>query len=315
MIKYSIFTPVYNEEGNLLKLYNEVKDVMNKLGEPWEFVFINDGSTDNSMKELLSINDKNVRIIALKKNYGQSVAMDAGFRTCNGEIIISIDADLQNDPKDIPKLLKKLNDEHYDVVTGWRYKRKDPFWMIFVTLTARFLRGIFVKDGIHDSGCTLRVYRKNFIDDLELWGEMHRYIIALLRWKGARVAELKVNHRPRNAGVSKYNITKSLRGFVDLFYIWFWKKFSGRPLHLFGILGLGFIGFGLLSSFWTIFLKVFNHVSLSDSVWFIMSSFLLFVGFQFFITGITLDILIRNNYNNSLEKRYKIREIVKHRKR
>lgn len=308
-IKYSVFAPVYNEQGNLIPLYKEVKIVMDKLKEPWEFVFVNDGSKDNSLKELKSIKDKQVVIVDLKRNYGQATAMDAGFRHCRGEILISLDADRQNDPNDIPKLLNKLYEEDLDVVTGWRAKRKDPAWMLIVTRSAKMLRKMFINDGVHDSGCTLRVYRREVIDDMELWGEMHRYIMALLGWKGARISELKVNHRAREIGVSKYNWKKSFKGLVDLFYIWFWKKFSGRPLHLFGITGIFVMGFGVLSGLWTLYLKIFKGVSLSDSVWFIMSFFLFLVGFQFFITGIMLDLLIRNYYSTSKDRRYIVREI------
>ena len=316
-IKYSVFTPIYNEEGNIEKLYNEVKPVMEKLGETWEFILVNDGSRDNSMREILKIAEKDERIIpiALKTNYGQSIAMDAGFNACRGEIVISMDADLQNDPKDIPKLLEKLHNEHLDVVAGWRAKRKDPMWMLVITKAAKFLRGLFASDGVHDSGCTLRVYRRHFIEDLELWGEMHRYIMAILKWKGARIGELKVNHRARSAGVSKYNWKKSFKGLVDLFYVWFWKKFSGRPLHLFGVSGLFIMFAGVLSGIWTAYQKIFLDVSLSDSVWFLMSGFLFLIGLQFFVSGIMLDIAIRNYFNTSKEKRYNTREVVLKRKR
>jgi len=308
MIKFSVFAPIYNEQGNILKLYSEISSVMDTMGS-WELIFINDGSCDDSLKEMLSINSSSLRVIDLKKNYGQSVAMDAGFRACKGEYVISMDADLQNDPKDIPKMFKKMQEDKLDVIAGWRKKRCDPLWMLVITKSARFLRGILAKDGVHDSGCTLRIYKREFIEDLELWGEMHRYIIALLKWRGAKIGEMVVNHRPRIHGHTKYNWKKSLKGFVDLIYIWFWKKFSQRPLHLFGGVGffLGIMGF--LSSFWTFKLKIFNNVSLSDSVWFIMSGFLIITALLFFMFGIMLDIMIRTYYNGSLvESRYKIRK-------
>lgn len=307
MVKYSVFAPVFNEEGNLTKLYSEVKEVMDSLGESWEFILINDGSSDGSLKEMFKLKD--TIVVDLKKNYGQAAAMDAGFRQAKGDIIISMDADLQNDPKDIPKLIDKLYKEKLDVVAGWRHKRKDPLWMLVITRAARFLRGFMASDGVHDSGCTLRVYRREFVEDLELWGEMHRYIIALLKWRGAKIGELKVNHRARTAGVSKYNWKKSFKGLVDLVYIWFWKKFSSRPMHLFGIAGLGVMFLGGLSSAWTLYLKIFRNVSLSDSVWFILSFFLILIGIQFFIFGVVLDLMIRTYYNTAIEKRYVVREV------
>ncbi|MGM5484111.1 MAG: glycosyltransferase family 2 protein [Nanobdellota archaeon] len=306
MVNYSVFAPVYNEAGNIINLYKEVKKVMEKIGS-WEMIFVNDGSTDNSLDEMLSIKDKKVKVVDLKKNYGQAIAMDAGFSACKGDIIISLDADLQNNPQDIPRLLAKMKNEGLDVVAGWRAKRKDPIWMLFVTKVAKFLRGFLASDGVHDSGCTLRVYRKEAVEDIELWGEMHRYIMALLKWKGIKVSELKVNHRRRICGKTKYNWKKSVKGLVDLIYIWFWKKFSGRPLHLFGAVGLFLIGLGILSGFWTFYLKFFNGTSLSDSMWMILSFFLFLIGIQFFFTGITMDLLIRNYYNSSKEARYKVR--------
>jgi glycosyltransferase involved in cell wall biosynthesis len=256
-IKYSIFTPIYNEEGNILPLYNEIKKVMDKLKGEWELLLINDGSIDHSLDEILSIGDKRVRPIALERNYGQSSAMDCGFRYVRGEYVISLDADLQNDPRDIPKLLKEMDKGHYDVICGWRHKRKDPMWMLFITKVAKYLRRLFISDSVHDSGCTLRVYRKRYIEDLELWGEMHRYIVAILRWRGARIGEMKVNHRPRIHGETKYSWHKSFKGLVDLFYVWFWRKFSNRPLHFLGVTGLLFMITGVLIGAWTIFQKIF----------------------------------------------------------
>jgi glycosyltransferase involved in cell wall biosynthesis len=314
-MKYSVITPIYNEEGNVILLYEQIKEVMDKLEGKWELLLINDGSTDRSLEEILSIKDKRVKPIALQKNYGQSVAMDCGFKNAKGRYLITLDSDLQNDPKDIPKLLEKLENQHYDVVCGWRYKRKDPIWMIIITNVAKPLRKMFAADVVHDSGCTLRVYRKWVVEDLELWGEMHRYIVAILKWKGARISEIKVNHRPRIHGRTKYNWSKSLKGFVDLFYVWFWKKFSTRPLHFLGIAGVFLMIIAGIIGLWTFYLKFYLGEDLSESLWFFLSFFLFFMGFQFFFTGIVLDITIKDYYNTSFEKRYKIREIVKKRDR
>ena len=307
MVKFSVIVPVYNEEGNLKRLYDELVPVMDELGL-WEIIFVNDGSKDGSLNELLSIKDKRVQVINLKTNYGQAIALDAGFRASKGDFVASIDADLQNDPRDIPRLYRKLMHKNLDVVAGWRYKRKDPFWMLFITTIARILRGFLAKDVVRDSGCTLRVYRREIIEDLELSGEMHRYILAILRWKGARISDLKVNHRPRVRGKTKYNWKKSFKGFVDLIYVWFWKKYSGRPLHLFGVLGLFTFFLGFLSGFWTVYLKVYKGTSLSDSVWFMMSGFLLLGGMMLFIFGVMFDLMIRTYYNtSSVEHKYSIK--------
>jgi len=306
MVKFSVVVPVHNEQGNIIPLYREIKEAMSKLGT-WEMIFVNDGSRDNSLKDLLSIKEPNVHVINLKTNYGQAVALDAGLRHSKGEFVVTLDGDGQNDPKDISRLYNKLIAENLDVVAGWRKKRKDPMWMHFITLWARILRGFLAKDKVHDSGCTLRVYRHEIIEDLELSGEMHRYIIAILGWKGAKVGELKVSHRARIRGKTNYTWKKSLKGTVDLIYIWFWKKYSGRPLHLFGVLGLFITFLGFLSAIWTAYLKIVVGTSLSNSVWFVMSGFLILGGMLLFQFGIMFDLLIRTYYNTSaVEKRYTV---------
>lgn len=308
MVNFSLVIPVYNEKGNLIPLYNEIRSVMKKLGS-YEIIFVNDGSKDGSLEELLKIKDSSVKIINLKKNYGQSIALDAGFRECKGSLIITLDADRQNDPNDIPRLLRKMQDKKLDVIAGWRHKRKDPAWMLFVTFFARMLRSLFASDGIHDSGCTLRIYKKEYVEDLEISGEMHRYIMAILRWKGAKVGELKVRHRPRTRGKTKYNWKKSFKGLVDLVYVWFWKKYSGRPLHLFGVLGLFTIITSIVTGTWTIYLKVYRGTSLSDSVWFMMTGFLFLGGLMMFVFGVMFDIMIKTYYNTSkIERKYRIKE-------
>ncbi|MFT4283148.1 MAG: glycosyltransferase [Candidatus Woesearchaeota archaeon] len=308
MVKFSVVVPFFEEQGNIIPLHKKIVASMKKLGS-FEIIYINDGSKDNTLQELLTIKEENVRVFNLKKNYGQSTAMDLGFRKAKGDFIVTLDGDLQNDPSDIPKLYKKLIDDDLDVVAGYRKKRKDPVWMLFVTRVARFLRGLLVSDGVKDSGCTLRIYKKEAVKDLELWGEMHRYIIALLGWQGAKIGEIAVRHNPRIRGKTKYSWKKSFKGLVDLVYIWFWKKFSARPLHLFGIAGL-FVGFlGFLSGLWTIKLKLVNNVSLSDSAWLPLSGFLLLAGLQLFTTGIIFDLLIRTYYNTSkVQNRYNIKE-------
>lgn len=308
MVIYSVFVPIYNEEGNIIQLFEEIKDAMNSISKSWELILINDGSSDKSLEEMRELPSW-VRIIDLQKNYGQAVAMDVGFRESRGEYIISLDGDLQNDPKDIPRLIAKLKKENLDVVAGWRKKRKDPMWMLIITKTAKFLRGFLASDVVNDSGCTLRVYKRKFVKDLELWGEMHRYIMAILQWRGAKISDLAVNHRARIHGVSKYNWKKSFKGLVDLAYVWFLKKFSSRPLHLFGITGIFLGSLGFVTGLWSVYLKIFRSVSISDSAWAVLSSFLVIVGIQFFIFGIILDLLIRIQQKTGLEKRYKYEEL------
>ena len=308
--RFTVFAPVYNEEGNLKNLYDQVKKTMDTMGT-WNMVLVNDGSKDGSLAEMLEVQKdaSNLTVIDLKRNYGQAVAMDAGFRAATGEYVISLDADLQNDPADLPAMFEQMQTENLDIIAGWRQKRKDPTWMLVITKTARFLRKIFIDDGVHDSGCTLRIYKREYIQDLELWGEMHRYIIAMLRWQGAKVGERIVNHRARTVGVSKYNWKKSVKGLVDLLYVWFWRKYSNRPLHLFGASGFVLIGLGMLTAVRTIWIYI-NGASLSDSAWPLLTMFLFLTGLQFFFFGVIIDLLIKVTYNtSSVENRYSIRKI------
>ena len=308
-MKYSVIIPIYEEEGNIKQLDKEIRDVMNSLGE-YEIIYINDGSKDKSLTELKKL--KNSTIINLNRNYGQSIALDAGFKQAQGNIIISMDGDLQNDPKDIPKLLEKLEKDNLDVVAGWRKNRKDKSGIKILTKTGRLFRRLLIKDGVHDTGCTLRVYKKEAAKSLDLWGEMHRYILALLRWKGFKIGEVVVNHRARTQGKSKYNYKKAYKGFIDLIYIWFLNKYSNRPLHMFG--GLGLISFftGIIISLWSIYQKIATNLPLNRSGWFFLGFFLIIIGVMFFCFGILMDLTIRTNLNTShVEKRYYVRELIK----
>jgi len=317
-VKFSLVIPCYNENGNLIILHNEIKKVMDKLSRlgNYEIIYINDGSTDNTLEELkkLKLNEKdgqdNIVIINLNRNYGQATAIDAGFKFSQGEIIISLDADLQNDPADIPKMIEKLEKENLDVVAGWRKNRKDSNGVKILTRTGRALRKIMIKDNVHDTGCTLRVYRKEAIKSLDIWGEMHRYILALLRWKGFKIGEMVVNHRPRTIGKTKYGYSKAVRGFIDLIYVWFIQKYYQRPLHIFGELGLfsGFVG-GIIE-LWMLYGRIFNKMDLSNNAWFILGFFFMLMGIMFFSFGIIIDLLIKIQLNNSpYEKRYYVRSI------
>jgi glycosyltransferase involved in cell wall biosynthesis len=281
---------------------------MNSLGD-YEIIYINDGSKDNSLEELNKL--KSVKIINLNRNYGQSIALDAGFKASQGDIIISLDGDLQNDPKDIPKLLDKLKKENLDVVAGWRKNRKDKSGIKVLTKTGRLFRKLIINDQVHDTGCTLRVYRKEAAKSLDLWGEMHRYILAILRWKGFTIGEVQVNHRPRKSGKTKYNYKKAYKGFIDLIYIWFLNKYSNRPLHMFGGIGIASAFAGFLLTLISIYQKVSSGLSINRSGWFFLGFFMITLGAIFFCFGILMDLMIRTNLNTSpIENRYYIRNII-----
>ena len=307
-LQYSVIVPVYNEEGNIKKLDQEIKNVMSKLGN-YEIIYINDGSRDKTLKELEEL--QKIKIINLNRNYGQSIALDAGFKAAQGEIIISLDGDGQNDPLDIPRLLEKLQEENLDVVAGWRKHRKDKKGIKILTKTGKLLRSLLIKDRVHDTGCTLRVYKKEAAKSLDLHGEMHRYILALLKWKGFNIGELVVNHRPRTNGKSKYGYSKAIKGFIDLIHVWFIDKYSQRPLHIFGFLGLLSLFFGILAEFWMLYQKVFSNIDLSANAWFPLGLFLMLGGVMFFSFGLIIDLTIKVHLNTSNnERRYYVRNVI-----
>lgn len=302
----SVVVPVYNEAGNLAALYAELRQVMDRFGESYELIFVNDGSTDATSSELAALTGSIV--VDLARNYGQAIALDAGFRVAKGEIIVSLDGDGQNDPHDIPKLLEVLTDPHVDVATGWRVDRQDSRGIRFLTAAGRRLRGIIIGDYIHDSGCTLRAYRRAAVESVDLFGEMHRYLLALFIWKGFRVVEVPVNHRPRTAGKSKYGYGKAVRGFIDLIYIWFLYRYSERPLHLFGYLGLTSFALGLVSLVITLHDKLALGIHLNRDGWFFLTFFFLIVAVMLFSFGLIIDLLMRIYIQTSpREKRYHVR--------
>jgi glycosyltransferase involved in cell wall biosynthesis len=309
----SIIIPAYNEEDNIEPVYRELKSVLSETGHPYEILFIDDGSTDQTFQKMKSIQimDDSVRIIKFRKNFGQSAALQAGFDFATGTIIITMDSDLQNDPHDIPALITKMEQEDFDVVCGWRYNRQDSAFKKLFSKMANSLRKFLTKETIHDSGCTLRSYKKECVEDLELYGELHRYIPAVLQWKGYRVGELKVNHRERTHGLSKYTWKRLTKGFLDLIVIAFWQKYSVRPMHIFG--GFGFILaiIGFFISLYLILERVFFNMSLTERPLFLVGFFLLVVGIQFIALGILADILLKIYHGQNERKPYRVDKILK----
>ena len=305
-IKYSVIIPAYNERDAVIQLHQEIKQTMNLLGSPHEIIFIDDGSTDDTFAKLSSVAP--IRIIRFRKNFGQTAALDAGFKAAKGEVFITMDGDGQNDPADIPKLLGRLN-EGFDIVSGWRFTRKDNFSKRFLSRGADYLRKFIIHDGIHDSGCSLKAYRRECFDGLNLYGEMHRFIPGILRWKGFKVSEIKVSHRSRTTGITKYNWKRVMKGFIDMVSVWFWRKFSGRPLHLFGGLGLIIGGMGFLLALCLAVFRLLGKISLQNRIWPMVSVFMILAGIQLFISGLLADIAIKTYYNDK-KTVYNIKEIV-----
>jgi glycosyltransferase involved in cell wall biosynthesis len=327
-LKLSLIIPLYNEESNVERLYSEIKYVFdnlslyfNKLGVPdlarkyndYEVIFIDDGSKDKTFEKLMKLKDKHVKIIKLRRNFGQSASWSAGFHLASGDVIVTMDGDLQNNPKDIPRLLLKL-ESGYDCVSGWRIDRKDDFFKRFFSRISNYLRHLLINDNVNDSGCSLKVYKKECLNDLELYGEMHRYITSLIKLKGYKIGEIRVKHRKRTNGKTKYSISRILKGFLDLINVWFWQKYSSRPLHLFGGTGILVFFMGIIFGINSVYLKYFRGVDLSDNFLAVLSIFLILVGIQLFFYGIQGDILLKNYHKLKGSRLYEIEKIVDNKK-
>lgn len=297
-MNYSVVVPAHNEEQSMKPLYEATKKVFEAMGGSWELIVIDDGSTDNTFSVISAIADADarVKIIKLRRKFGQTAGWSAGFSAATGDIVVVMDADLQNDPEDIPAMIAKLNNEHYDVISGWRKDRKDKSMLKIGSKIGNWIRQKVTGEKIHDHGCSLKVYRKEALVDLELYGEMHRYITALLSWKGFKVGEMVVRHHARKYGETKYNIRKKLKGFLDLLIVKFWIQYSARPMHFFGSIGAVFIlaGFllgGVLGSLWLLRL-----ISLSGRSTPLLAVLLVLLGFQFLLAGVLADIVAHTYY-------------------
>lgn len=303
----SFIVPVYNEVENIARLHAEIVAVANTLGVAYEIIFIDDGSTDGTTKVLKSLSP--IRIIRMRSNFGQTSALDAGIKEAQYPYIVTMDGDLQNDPADVPTLIRHLEENELDVVSGWRKDRKDPLSKKFVSRVANQLRKVLVEDGIHDSGCTLKIYRKECFDQVDLYGEMHRFIPALLKMRGFLIGEIPVRHRPRVAGKTKYNFKRTLKGFVDMIAIWYWNRYAMRPFHFLGVLGILIIIFSFFSGLMSL-QEFFRGQDMSETFWpmFTLLSFL--IGVQFFILAFISDMLMKTYYGKTGQKAYSIKEVV-----
>jgi glycosyltransferase involved in cell wall biosynthesis len=252
MLFVSIVVPLYNEEENIEPLYKALKSVMDNEGNPYELLFVDDGSTDRTLTILrqFSQQDRNTRLLSFRRNFGQTAAFAAGFDHAKGDVIVTMDGDLQNDPADIPKMLSLIGE--YDIVSGWRLKRKGSFLKRRLpSMIANWLISTVTGVKLHDYGCSLKAYKADVVKNIQLYGEMHRFIPAVANWYGVRIAEVETNHKPRFRGKSKYGLSRTLRVFLDLITVKFLQSFSTKPLQAFGPIGLlcGFAGFIISSSF------------------------------------------------------------------
>ena len=310
-IKISVIAPVFNEKENLISFTDSVKKTMNDLGQEWELIIIDDGSTDGSadlIKEL-SMHPR-VRSLILSKNYGQTTAIQAGFDNALGKFFVTLDSDLQNDPEDIPALLQKLIDENLDLVVGWRKDRKDNYFLRnFPSMIANRLIANITGVKLHDYGCSLKAYRAEVLKEVRLYGEMHRFIPAWMATKipPSKISEMIVSHHPRVAGVSKYGISRTFRVFVDLISVFFFMRFFSRPGHFFGLIGLMLSAIGSIILIYLVSLKFIYGLDIGDRPLLIAGTLLVVVGIQLISLGVIGEILSRTYFASSKEKSYFVR--------
>ncbi|MDW7772700.1 MAG: glycosyltransferase family 2 protein [Desulfobulbaceae bacterium] len=309
----SVIVPLLNEEDNIDILYTELTRVLNDLSLQYEIVMVDDGSTDNSLEILRNLQqaDPHLVIVSLRKNFGQTAAMSAGFDIATGNLIVAMDADLQNDPADIPVLLRKI-DEGFDVVTGWRYDRKDPFFSRRLpSKIANFIISFSTGVWIHDYGCTLKAFKHEVINNMKLYGEMHRFVPAIASAMGISIAEVKVNHRARKYGKSKYGISRTVRVILDLLTVKFLLSYATRPIHVFGTLGIISGGLGLLIALIMTVQRQFYGIAMADRPLLLLAVFLMFVGVQFITMGLLAEMLSRTYYESQNKPIYFIRKIYR----
>ncbi len=287
----TVVVPVHDEEQTVALLYDELQAALEPLEAPWEAVFVDDGSTDGSFAALTRLHSghTNVRVVRLRRNFGKAAALAAGFAHAEGDIVVTIDADLQDDPAEIPRLLAKL-DDGFDLVSGWKAHRRDPLTRRAPSRIFNWVTGHVSGLRLHDLNCGLKAYRADVVRDLRLYGELHRFIPVLAHYRGHRIAELPVNHRPREHGHSRYGIERYLRGFLDLLTVSFIGRYRHRPLHLFGGLGLvlGVLGFAVLV--YLTFLKFEGH-AIGQRPLLILGVLLVVVGLQFFSLGLISELI------------------------
>ena len=306
----SVVLPVYNEAGNLQIFIPELSGILQSLGRTYEIIAVDDGSTDDSLIVLreLKQQEPHLRIIKFRRNFGQTAAFAAGFDLARGIYVITMDADGQNDPADIPGMLQKMMEGDYDIVSGWRVERKEPFFSRRLpSLLANRIIGRATGIQLHDYGCSLKIYHWQVAKNVQLYGELHRFIPALASGLGVRVAEVPVNDRPRQYGTSKYNLTKTIRVVLDLLTVSFLLTYMGRPMQLFGLAGLTSGGLGFALALYLSFFKLITQQDIGSRPLLSLAILLMILGVQFLIMGLLGELQIRTYYEVQDKAIYMIR--------
>jgi glycosyltransferase involved in cell wall biosynthesis len=312
-VDLSVVVPVYNEEENLPLLMPAIRQALNPLGISWEAVLVDDGSADSSARVLEQIaaeDAEHVRVVLLRRNFGQTTAIEAGIDHTSGEIIVLMDADMQNDPADIPAMLEKIH-EGYDVVSGWRINRQDKF--LTRTLPSRIANALISKVtgvNLHDYGCTLKAYRREVITGFRLYGEMHRFIPAYASWVGARIIEIPVHHHARKYGKAKYGLERTLKVVLDLMTVKFLKSYANKPIYLFGGTGFAMMGLSLLALLVIVIRRITLNEHLIRSPLLLLSVMLFILGFQSIFLGLIAELLARTYHESQNKRTYTIRRTI-----
>ena len=306
----TITIPIYNEQENIETLYSRLTVVLQEINKPWELILVNDGSTDNSKAILDNIakQDNNVKVVHFRRNFGQTAALMAGLDFAEGDIIIPMDGDLQNDPKDIPRLIEKL-DEGFDVVSGWRKNRKDnSVKRILPSRVANALISAISGVYLHDYGCSLKAYRKDVVKGVKLYGEMHRFVPIYATWQGAKVTEIIVTHHPRIHGKSKYGFERVIKVILDLIVVKFLHRYASKPMYVFG--GFGFLNFliGFITGSYALYLKFVEKISFVQTPLPLLTVFTILVGILCILLGLLAELLIRTYHESQNKSVYLIKE-------
>ena len=312
-VEVSIVVPLFNEQDNLRPLYQQLTETLATTYN-YEVIFVDDGSTDKSYAVLtdLAKRDPKVRVIRFRKNFGQTAALSAGFDHARGKIIVAIDADLQNDPADIPEMIAKLN-EGFDVVSGWRKKRHDnAITRLLPSIIANWLIASITGVKLHDFGCTLKAYRKEVLAETKLYGEMHRFIPALASWSGAKISEMPVNHRPRTKGAAKYGLERTLKVILDLITIKFLGSFSTKPIYIFGGLGLATALGAVVTGLAVLYQKFISssHLPMNRNPLLVLTTLLIATTIQFILMGLLAELLVRTYHESQNRPTYVIKETL-----
>lgn len=311
-LEVSVVIPLYNEEENIERLYVGLKKVLESLGQEYEIIAVDDGSTDGSFEALkaLHLDDPALKVIRLRRNFGQSAAFSAGFDSARGAIIVTLDADLQFDPEDIPKLLNKM-DEGYDIVSGWRVHRQESFLTRRLpSAVANWLISRITGVRLHDYGCSLKAYRSEVLHNVQLYGELHRFIPALASSMGVRLTEVPVRHEPRRFGKSKYDLSRTLTVLLDLLTVKFLLSYSTRPMQVFGLLGVVSFAVGFVIAAYLSFLRLVLGSPIADRPLLLLAILLIFVGVQLVTMGLLGELMIRTYHEAQGKKIYTVREML-----